>query len=28
VEQALKDIIIQELDKDFLLEIEDETLFF
>ena len=28
MEQALKDIIIQELDKDFLLEIEDETLGF
>ena len=28
VEQALKDIIIQAVDKDFLLEIEDETLGF
>jgi hypothetical protein len=28
VEQALKDIIIQAVDEDFLLEIEDETLGF
>jgi len=28
VEQALKDIIIEAVDEDFLLEIEDETLGF
>jgi len=28
VEEALKDIIIEAVDKDFLLEIEDETLGF